>query len=188
MHVYTIVLFLHIVGALGYFATIGVLIVGMSRLRRARTHAAIHEWATVSAKAERWLPASAALILLSGVYMVATVTVWRAAWIVTALGTLLVLAPVFPLVLGRYLEVLRDATGALDTGTAPPAVVIQVHNATPQIALRLVTAGSLGIVFLMTVKPDLTDSLIAIGVAFALSLVAGIPIPKGRHAIVPNAR
>lgn len=188
MHVYTIVLFLHIIGALGYFATIGVLIVTMSQVQHARTIAAASEWAAVAARAERLIPVSAAMILLSGVYMVATVAAWRVAWIVTTLGVLLVLAPVFPLVLGRYLDALRDAMREATAGTMSSPATIRVDDSVPRIALRLATVGSLGIVFLMTAKPDLAGSLLTVGVALALGLVAGIPIPKGRHAIVPNAR
>lgn len=178
MNTYAIALFLHVVGALAYFATVGLLLVSVVRLRRATTTPALREWAELAATAERWIPASVTLILLSGGYMIATASMWRAMWVIAALGTFATLAPLFPLVLGHRFDEIRDAARAAATESISPALVRQTHDVLLAGTSRLIAALSLGIVFLMTAKPDGTGSLIAIGIALALGFVPVLPVRR----------
>jgi hypothetical protein len=44
-----------------------------------------------------------------------------------------------------------------------------------------------GIVFLMTVKPDLTGALLAIGVATVVGIASAVPAWSRRQAVDPTA-
>jgi len=55
-----------------------------------------------------------------------------------------------------------------------------LHHPLLWIAIQTRVAIALGIVFLMTVKPDLSRSLLTIGVAIVLGLVSALPI-RGRE-------
>jgi len=178
MNAYVIALFLHVIGALGYFATVGVLLIAVERMRRVTTTAALREWGGLAAAAEQWVPVSAALLVLSGGYLVVTSGGWRAAWIVVALGALLVVVPLFPLVLGRRLNGIRDVMQTGTSGGIPPVLTRQIHDPVLLGTLRLVTALSLGIVFLMTVKPDLMGSLVTLGATLILGFAAAFPVRR----------
>ncbi len=175
MNAYTIALFLHIVGALGYFATVGVLLVAVTRMRQATTTAALREWAGLAATTEQWVPANAVLLVLSGGYLVITSEVWQAAWIVVALGMLVVFVPLFPFILGRRLNEIHNATRTETSEEIPPVLARRIQDTVLLGTLRLVTALSLGIVFLMTLKPDRTGSLVTVGITLILGLAIAFP-------------
>lgn len=69
MATYAIAVFLHIVGALGLFAAIGVEWAGVGGLRRASTSAQVGEWTRLLRTVHRLERLAALLILISGVYL-----------------------------------------------------------------------------------------------------------------------
>jgi len=178
MNAYVIALFLHIIGALGYFAMVGVLLIAVERMRRATTTAILREWVELAAMAERWVPAGAALLVLSGGYLVITAELWRAAWVIGALGVVLVFVPLFPLVLKHRLKGIRDAARTETSEGIPSVLARQTRDAVLLSALRLIATLSLGVVFLMTVKPDRVGSLITIGAALILALAVAFPVRR----------
>lgn len=69
MSVYAIVVFLHVVGALGVFAAMGLEWTGLANVRRASTAAQAREWARLLRKV-RMLEGPAGLtILATGIYL-----------------------------------------------------------------------------------------------------------------------
>ena len=92
MTLYSVTLFLHIVGALGLFAALGLEWTSLRQLRRATTAEQAHEWLNALGLVRRMGPASLTAIFLSGLYLVATA--WGiVAWIAVALGAMLLLPP-----------------------------------------------------------------------------------------------
>ncbi|HKW46824.1 MAG TPA: hypothetical protein VJN70_05245, partial [Gemmatimonadaceae bacterium] len=72
MSVYSIVLFLHIVGALALFAGIGVEQLTLFKARRADTNARARDWLSVLAGLRRVDGPAGLILLASGFYMGAT--------------------------------------------------------------------------------------------------------------------
>ncbi len=90
MNYYSIALFLHVVGALGFFVALGLEWTGLWQIRRATTSEQIRAWMGISKSARSLGIASMLAILISGFYMMATA--WGSvAWIIVALGALVLL-------------------------------------------------------------------------------------------------
>ena len=64
-------------------------------------------------------------------------------------------------------------------GPLPTAVVERIHDPLFGMSAYMMLAFLLGIVFLMTAKPALDGSIIAIVVAAALGAVASLPLWRG---------
>jgi hypothetical protein len=74
---YTIALFLHIVGALGFFAALGLEWMSLYHLRRAATVEQVRSWMGVTSTVGRIGMPSMLTLLAAGLYMM--VTVWGGA-------------------------------------------------------------------------------------------------------------
>ncbi len=179
MSLYAIALFLHIVGALGLFAALGLEWTSLRQLRRATTVAQARAWFDVLGLVRRIGPAALATILLPGFYLMATAWSWTG-WIVVALagmGVLAVLGALNGVPLSALGRELATQQGAL---TAPVRERLQHPRFVLSIQTRV--ALVLGIVFLMTVKPDLGGALLTIGVAVVLGLVTSVPAWRRERA------
>lgn len=174
MTYYAIALFLHIVGALGFFTALGLEWVSLLQLRRATTAEQVRQWRHISNNSARLgMPAMVAL-LISGIYMMATV--WGAvAWIIVALGAVALMAIPGVAVSGRRITVIGEVVAA-EQGPISPALQGLLHHPLLWMAIQTRLAIAVGIVFLMTVKPGLNGSLLAIGVATLLGLASALPI------------
>jgi hypothetical protein len=168
---YSISLFLHIVGALGLFAGLGLEWAGLYNLRRATDTRQVHEWLGLLG-APRFLGGPGALVILAtGIYMSATR--WTPqGWIIVALAGMVLIA-----VLGGALTSRRVATIArvlqAETGPISAALARQLHDPRLIQSLRIRTALLLGIVFLMSTRPGTVGSLAVMAVAAAIGLAAG---------------
>jgi hypothetical protein len=176
--IYTVALFLHIVGALGLFVALGLEWASMSYLRRAATVEQVREWLSVFNAQRRINPISWLAILIPGFYMAATA--WRAtAWIPIALGSVVLLVVLAVALTGRRMAPIGQSVAA-ESGPISSALRQRLDDPLLWASLRIRTAIALGIIFLMTVKPNLLGSLLAIGVASVLGLVFSLPA-KGRN-------
>jgi hypothetical protein len=180
MNDYSIALFSHIVGALGFFVALGLEWTGLRQIRNATTSEQVGAWMRISKSASRLGIASILTILISGFYMMATV--WGGvAWITVTLGTL-----VLPIVLGLALTGPRMAALGraltMEKGTVSPTLQHLANHPLLWISIQARVAIALGIVFLMTAKPDLGGSLLTIGVAIVLGLASALPIPRRERA------
>jgi hypothetical protein len=171
---YSIVLFLHIVGALGLFVALALEVISLIYLQRANSIESIREWL----KTFRWLdrvgPISMGLLLLSGFHMIAT-TWGTVAWIGVALAAM-VLFVMVGITLTRSRMAAIKRVEATESGALSSTFRQQLHDPFLWTSIKLRVALGLGIVFLMTVKPELEGALLAVGVAIVLGLVATWPI------------
>jgi hypothetical protein len=173
-------LFLHIVGALGLFVALALEWTSLLLLRRATTTEQARERMRLASGVSAVSGASLATLLVSGLYL--TATVWGGvAWIAVALGAMVLMA-----VLGAALSRPRLVTigRAVETGSLAP-----VPDPLLWVSIQTRVAVALGIVFLMTFKPDLNGSLLAIAVAAVLGLIAALPaVAAGRSKNQPPDR
>jgi hypothetical protein len=174
MTLYSIVLFLHIVGALGLFVALGLEWVSLAYVRRAATAEQAREWLGVRSWVMRLGPASLVVILLSGFYMMATR--WGGAgWILVALAALVVIAILGATLTGLPMGTIQNAAAA-ESGPLSPALRQRLNDPRLWISIQIRTAIALGIVFLMTVRPDLVRSLVTIGTAVILGVASALPM------------
>lgn len=174
MTLYSIVMFAHDIGALGYFVGFGLEWASLVRVRRASTAEQAREWLGLRAWVMPLGLTSLVLILLSGLYMAATEVGWMG-WIVVALASLVLIA-----ILGATLTGLRigaiEKAAAAESGPLSLALRQRLNDPLLSTSIQIRTAIALGIVFLMAVQPDLAGSLLTIGIATVLGFASSLPI------------
>jgi hypothetical protein len=174
MNIYAIVLFFHVLGALGFFAAIGLEWVALFQARRALTSEQVREWLRLARASYRLGMPSMITLLLSGGYM--GMTVWHGVpWLLVSVGALVLLVVVVLVFISPRLRAI-GRTLAAEAGTNFPTLSQQLHQPQLWLALQIRLAIALGIVYLMTIKPDLTGSLLALAVFVGLGLVSALPL------------
>ncbi len=180
MNDYSIALFLHIVGALGFFVALGLEWTGLRQLRSAMTPDQVRAWMTILKSTRRMGFASMFTTVISGFYMMATA--WGAvAWLTVALGALVLVIVLTLALTGPRMAAIGQA---LATGKGVLSQNFHSLASHPLLWMSIQTrvAITLGIVFLKVVKPDLAGSLLTIGVAIVLGLASTLPVPRRERA------
>ena len=149
MNSYAIALFLHVVGALGFFVALGLEWTGLWQMRSATTSEQVRTWMRMSGSARPLGMASMLTILVFGLYMMATV--WGgAAWILVALGAFVLVAVLGAVLTGPRRAAIGRAL-ATEHGPASPTLNDLANDPLLWISMQTRVAIALGIVFLMTV-------------------------------------
>ncbi len=178
MSIYTIVLFLHVSGAIGYFIAIGTWLFGLSTIRRAQRVEQVRALTNLVGRSGPLFGISVLLILATGLYLALTAWGLQTGWIGVALISLVLVAPLgTALIEPRRRTIDRLAREAPD-GPLPQSLELRTHDPVLLTALQTIVALLLGIVFLMTTKPSLAGSLIVMVVALALGLASGVLVSR----------
>jgi ABC-type bacteriocin/lantibiotic exporter with double-glycine peptidase domain len=174
MSIYNIALFLHVSGAIGYFVGMGTWLFGFAAMRRAQRVEQVRALTNLTGRLGPLFGISVLLILVTGLYMAITAWAFSTGWIPVALVSLILIAPLgTALMEPRRRAIARLAQEASD-GPLPQELEQRIHDPILGTALQTVTILLLGIVFLMTNKPELTLSLIVMAVALVLGLASGL--------------
>jgi hypothetical protein len=184
--VYQTALFLHILGAFGFFIAIGVFYVAVLGVRRAQTVGSIKLWTGAAAGISRIVfPVSFLVIVIAGIYMVVTVWGERAPWAGVSLIAFIILGVGATLIQGRRMAALgQRAATQPESAPVTDALRTQAHDAITWIAVNASAAFAIGIVYLMTLKPDALGSVIALLIALVVGLAFGF-LTQGRPAEAP---
>ena len=179
MSLYSILVFLHIVGALGLFAGVGLEWAGLLNLRRATTTSQVREWARLLSALRRVGGPAALIILVTGLYM--GVARWgHQAWIVAGLLGLVMIAVLGATITGRRAAAITRSIPTED-GVIPLVLRCRLDDPMLLVSAWVRTALALGIVFIMSVKPNAAGTLTAIGVALIVGVVIGSPAWSSRR-------
>lgn len=183
MNLYTLVLFLHILGALGLFGALALEWTGLRQLRRARSAEAIAPWLVAFGPVARLGGPSLGLLLLSGFYLTAVLR-GSMSWVTLGLAGLFALGALSGSVTGKHMRrVHRElANGTGEERTSRVRALVRQPRL--WISLQLRTAIALGVVFLMTNKPGWLGSLLVMGGAVALALITGSLFWRRTHVDV----
>jgi len=180
MNYYLIAKFIHIVGALGFFIALAVEWWSLRNLRHAKSLNEIQEWIRVARGVQRLGAPSMAATLLSGFYMMAVARL-DAAWPVVSFGALIVLALLAVIVTQRRVaRIWRSLEMATESSYV--SLLPLLRQPLLWIVTQIRVALALGIVFLMTLKPDLMRSLLTIGMAALLGLVLALATLRHEQA------
>jgi hypothetical protein len=179
MSLYSLALFIHILGALGLFASTGVNHLVLVRLRRAGTVAQVRDLLEMTRAVATFEPVVALALLGAGLYLTATTWGWQVAWIDVSLGAVLALVAVGVVVGAPRVAARARAAADAPEGPIPAALAARIDDPVLWTLTRAALALQLGIVFLMTTKPGLAGSLATLGVALALGLISAVPGWRG---------
>ena len=176
MNGYSIALFLHVVGALGFFVALGLEWTSLRHLRRATTAQQVREWMRVPSEMGRVGMISMLTLLAAGFYMMAIA--WGGvAWIIVTLGVIVLMIILGMAITGRRMAAIGRMVNA-ERGPLSSDLQSLLYDPVLWISMQTRVAMALGIVFLMTVKPGLGGSLLTIGVAIVLGLASALPMPR----------
>jgi hypothetical protein len=183
MTFYSAVLFAHVVSALGVFAALSLEAVGLVHLRRATTASEARLWIEFAPGLPALAIGSLVLLLLSGIFMTAQMGGWTLAWPRVALGALILIGPLGA-VTGRRMRAIRLACASNNPNGAD--LLGKLRDPFLKYSMNIRIALVLGIVLLMTAKPELRESLgIAVSSIF-LGLVSTVLWRRG--TALPIAR
>lgn len=186
MNSYSIALFLHVAGALGFFSAFAVEWTGLRQIQHAMLSDQAQAGMRILAGTRRLGMTSMLISLITGIYM--TVTVWRqVAWTIVALASVVLLI-VLAITLTRPRIAALGKALATEKGMLSQNLQRLANHRHLEISLKTRVAVTLGIVFLMTVKPGLGGSLLsmAIAVVTGLAWAMYMPLRKRAQRELPN--
>jgi hypothetical protein len=174
MSLYTLALFLHIVGAIGTFIGVSIWLFVAIALRRAQQVAQVRTLSSLVQPSGNLAVGSILLLGVAGLYMAITVWGAQATWTIVATISFLLLAPFGIFLIDPRLRAVAKEAAASPDGVLPPALATRTSDPLVGVGLCIYVSVLLGIVFLMTNKPTLEVSIIVMVVATVLGLVAGL--------------
>jgi hypothetical protein len=163
MNTYSIALFLHIVGALGLSVALGVEWTGLRQIRNAALPEQVRVWTGILKGTNKVGLPSMLMMVVTGIYM--TATVWgRTPWLVVTMVALVLM-----------IALARAAAPRLK---ALEQSFIAANDLLLWFSIQTRVAITLGIIFLKIAKPDLGGSLLTIGVAIILGIASALPMRR----------
>lgn len=180
---YTVALFVHVLGAIGLFIAISLVVVAVARMRRASTLDQVRDWASVAQLAGKSIALIGLAILAPALYMVVVAWGFATPWVMAALVTFVVLAVAGATVNGRTIERVAAAAQGTESGPIPSELQSQLAASQLWLAEGARLGLLVGIVFLMTVKPDALGSLLVLASMLVLGLILGALAQRSRRRI-----
>ena len=187
MSIYSIILFVHVIGAIGYFLGIGTqlfVLVGLRRAQRVEQVRALIQLNDLSGPVSG---ISVLLLLAAGLYLAITAWSLLTSWILVALISLILMVPTSAaLIAPRRSAIVKQLAREAPGGELSEALERHIDDPVLATVCMTVAALLLGLVFLMTTKPNLVGSLIVMVVALLLGLAAGVLVSRMRRAPAPG--
>ncbi len=184
MLAYNIALFIHFLGLIAVFGGFVLVARAGSRLRAATDMEQVRMWLALLNTTGPMFGGGYGLLLLSGIYMAATR--WRAAhpWLVVAMLSLLAVWIVSGVVVGRHVRAI-NAAAAATTGSISGELAFQIANPSLWRTAGALNGLALGVVFVMTVKPGWTGSIVVAVIAAGIGSVIGAVTTRRRRRQTP---
>lgn len=174
-------LFLHVLAAIGLVGGGLVQVLAGARVRTAATGRELASWAGFVRGAGLLIVTSAVLSLLTGGHLAGAV--WGGdrggfsnPFITLGMVGLLLLAPVGPMIGGARLRRLAEAAEALGDTPTPSAMAADAASPALWGPIHSLVGVGVGLVALMTYKPDWVPGVLLLLVTFALGWAAGVAV------------
>ena len=189
---FSVEVFLHVMGAALVFVAYGSLLPTVAAMRRATRSEQLRAIASTLLASRRIgrerisaidvvVIGGVVLIAVTGLDMALSLQLIRAPWIDVAIGSFLLLAPVGPLVINPRLHRISDAAELEPNGPISTALHSRVRDPILTIALGGSLGILVGVVFLMTTKPQLGTSIAAVATAVVACMAISWPFAS-KHA------
>ena len=158
-------------GAIGLFIAISLFLVSVLRIRQAQTVEQLRDWVSLAGKAGQSIGGSSIVLVIPAIYMVLTVWGFATPWILASMIVFVLTWVLGPAIGGRHAEAILQAAQAAPPGPIPSALRAQTSSPTLWLSEVIRVAFLIGVVFLMTNKPGLVGTLIALGAALVLGML-----------------
>jgi len=176
MSTYTIVLFFHFVGMAALFIGYGLEWAASALLHRAATAGEARSWLRIYRGS---LPVSGPgllLLILTGGYMAGVTSRSAAGWVIAAwIGILVALVIGFGLLLPRFKKLRPLLQSSEGTAALGSEALGRVKDPVIVTLIRIRTMLAIGILYLMTAKPELVPSLVVLLAAIGLGVILAAP-------------
>ena len=167
MSFYSIVLFFHITGALGLFIGIGYEWMILYNLQKVTVASSANEWAGSAKVLRQIFSISGLLILLSGIYM--TIAIKNiTAWIIVGFILYLFLSISGSILGAKKIKSIAQALSS-ESEKLSEKILKQIRDPFLHNSLKIRSSLTLGIIFMMTIKPDWVTTIVTV----AVSLIVG---------------
>ena len=173
MTVSSVVLFLHLTGAVALFIGYGIEWTASSLFRTASSAEQLRAWLRVFKVSPPLSGAGLGVVLLTGGYLASLSGSMKQGWIpATLIGIFVALALGFAVILPR----MRGIRSALPSGNEPIPAALRSRLADPILltAIRVRVMLATGIVYLMAAKIPLVPSLVVLAVAAVLGVLFSV--------------
>lgn len=173
MSLYTVALFVHVVGAIGTFIGVSVWLFAAVALRRVQQVGQVRALTSLIQPSGVLAVVSILLLGIAGFYMAITVWGERATWIIVATICFVLLAPFGVFVIDPRLRAVAKAAAAAPDGPLSTSLAARARDPLVGIGMSVYIGVLLGIVFLMTTKPSTGVSILAMIVSTVVGLASG---------------
>ena len=169
----SIVLYMHIVGALGFFYALGMEWSGLRQIYGARTPEPVRAWMGVLKSVTKVGFVSMMATVVTGIYMMVT---WSGPqpWLVVTVASLVLLIVLAQAVTRPRMAAIGRAL-AMEKGPLSESFHGLTNNLPLWISIQTRIALVLGIIFLKVAQPELGGSVLTIAVAIALGITSALP-------------
>ena len=174
MTIFSVVLFLHLLGAVSLFIAYGIEWTASSLFRNASTTEQARSWLRVFRVSPPLSGVGLGVVLLSGGYLASLSGAMKQGWIpATLIAIFVALVLGFALILPRMKRIRAE----LPSGNEPVSAQLRERLSDPVLltAIRVRVMVVTGIVFLMAAKIPLVPSLVALSIAIVLGLIFSVP-------------
>jgi hypothetical protein len=179
MNLYSLALFFHVVGALGFFIALGLELFNLQQLQRLRTVEQVGEWFAATRAWRGLAGISMLVILVAGTYM--TIAAWRGAdWIGVAFTAMIVQGVIAGVLTMPRMRAIQKAMSG-EHGVISPTLDNLLHHPLLWISMLVRLGIGLGIIYLMTVKPVLITSLVVMAISVVVGLALAVALLGARR-------
>jgi hypothetical protein len=168
---YRVMLYFHLLSLLVGFSAGMIETVCLFRLRGANTLESAAPWGQLAGEIEKAFPVAIVGLFVTGAYMTSDVWSWGDSWIVLPIIGLAVLSVQGPLVAGRRGHAVKAALMANGPGPLGPEAQQMTRDRALWSAAMTNELLVLGIIWVMTLKPDWAGGIATLVIAYAVGLV-----------------
>jgi hypothetical protein len=181
MSLYTMMLFVHVSGAVCLFIGFGIWLFGSTAIARAVQVEQVRAIADLMLMARLVVPASAFVVIAAGLIMAQTAWGLQTSWIAVALGSLVIIGPIGTWVIDPKVRAIAALAQMLPDGPLPATLAERTHDRVLRVTMHTLIAMLFGIVFLMTIKPALTSAIGAMMVSTLLGFASGVSFVRAKR-------
>lgn len=182
MNLYTLALFVHLVGAIVGVGGVCAWLFALVGVRAARSVDQVRALLALYALAGNVALGGVLLIVIGGLYMALSTTLWQSGWLIVATVCFVLILSAGGAFLGRRIQALTKAASEAPAGAVPASLVGRIQDPVTRVALHIYIAVLFGIVYLMAIKPALVWAIVVILIAAALGVLSGVPLMRPARA------